>query len=110
MKIDLEEVGGDRFALDDAGGEFYPAQTGQVLYKGPGEAIPWYVNSDLSKFHRSVAAYERYIIDVVRMDTESGQLMVVSRFRDAILDIEDYGNQEHSYWACIVQQAEEGQL
>jgi hypothetical protein len=110
MKIVIEENEIDRIASDDADGKFYLRTDGVILYIGPRELEPWYVNASLDKFQRSVQAYENYGTEVVVKETEEEQLMVVAKFREAILGIENYGNQNKSYWACIVQQAEEGQM
>jgi hypothetical protein len=110
MKIVFAENEIDRIASDDADGKFYPGKDGVILYLGPGEAEPWYVNAGLEQFRRSVEAYENYGSEVVTQETEEEQLKVVAKFREAVLAIENHGYQNKSFWACIVQQAEDGQM
>lgn len=110
MNIAFEENAPDRIASDDAGGTFYFGNDGSVLYIGPEKREPWYVNASLDKFQHSVKAYENYVTEVKQKETELEQLKVVDGFREAIAAIENYGQINRSYWACIVQQAEEGQL
>jgi hypothetical protein len=110
MKILFEENEIDRIAADDADGKFYLRSDGVILYIGPGEFEPWYVNATLDRFQKSVQVYNSYGAEVVVKETEEEQLTIVAKFREAILAIENFDNQNKSYWACIVQQAEEGQI
>ncbi len=110
MKIIFSENEIDRIASDDADGRFYLAHDGVIFYLGPGEAEPWYVNAGLDQFRRSVEAYENYVSEVVTQETEEEQLKVVSKFRETVLAIENHGYQNRSFWPCIVQQAEDGQM
>jgi hypothetical protein len=109
MKIIFEENQIDCIASDDADGKFYLSADGCILYRGPGESDPWYVNSSSSRFRNSVKAYEKYVAEVIVKDTEEEQLEVVAKFREAVLAIESYDGQNKSFWLCIAQQAKEGQ-
>ncbi len=110
MKIIFEENYIDYIAMDDADGKFYLSADGSVLYQGPDEIEPWYVNSSPGRFQNSVQAYENYVAEVIDKETEEEQLKVVTKFREAVLAIENYGSQNNSFWLCIVKQAEEGQI
>ncbi len=111
MNIVFTENETDCVAFDDADGKFYLGADGIILYLGPGEIEPWYVNASLDWFRQSILAYENYGDEVVTTETEEEQLKVVAKFREAVLAaIENQNNQKKSFWASIVQQAEEGQM
>jgi hypothetical protein len=110
MKIIFEEKKIDRVASDDADGKFFTGSDGAILYLGPGEIEPWYVNASLEQFRRSTEAYKDYGTEVVTKKTEQEQLGVVAKFLELISTIDNHEFQHKSYWLCIVQQAKDGQI
>jgi hypothetical protein len=110
MKIIFEENQIDWIASDDVDEKFYRSADSCILYQGPGESEPWYVNSSSSRFQKSVQAYENYVAEVIDKETVEEQLKVVAKFRDAVLAIENDGSQNKSFWLSVAQQAEEGQV
>lgn len=110
MRIEFEENQIGHIASDDADGEFFRGKDGIILYQGPDELEPWYVNANMVRFRQSVRAYENYVKAVTQQESEFYQLDVAGKLREAIMDIEDCSLRKRSYWACVLMQVEEGQL
>ncbi|WP_444911332.1 hypothetical protein [Microbulbifer sp. PAAF003] len=110
MRITFEKDDSEYIASDDADGRFYLDKNGVVLYLGPDELEPWSVNTRIENFRHSVEAYNKYVIEIESKETEQEQLIIVTKFNEAILAIEDYRGHNKSYWSCIIQQAEAGQI
>jgi hypothetical protein len=110
MKIIYTHNDNEQVAHDDADGTFYIGDKGAVFYLGPGEIEPWYVNASFDLFKKVVQVYDRYVDEVVGKESEQDQLDVVANFREALWAVESQHNQSKSFWACIIQQAEDGQI
>ncbi|MDH5730028.1 MAG: hypothetical protein OEZ58_13625 [Gammaproteobacteria bacterium] len=111
MRIILEKnPQPSQVAYDDTDGKFYLNEDQEILYIGPGESKPWYVNANLSDFIRSVTEYESYCANVSKPMSEDEQLKIVREFTRKLQRIEDFEKKNRSYWECIIEQAEHGQI
>ena len=104
---DSEPVIAREYVGDEAEGEFVALSDGTVMYRHPtaGELV---ANLSRETFVACVGAWEQYVARVAPLKGETEQLRVVDQLRR---DLDVQGSlRPGSFWALILEQAEDGLL
>ena len=110
----LENPDGDVIARemidDEPYGEFYLSPSGEVRYRYEEADRDLFANTGFDHFLAAVRAWRRYRAEVREAKGEDGERQVVEALRAELESAGSGLSLDQSFWAAIVEQAEDGLL
>lgn len=109
----LKAPEGDTIARDSvSGGAFFTRSDGSVWYRSPYRHGPMVVAPDTATFQLCAGALNRYSTGVAKVDPndEAGQMVFARQLEQDLRDAGVLPAPPESFWAVIVEQAEDGML
>lgn len=95
---------------DEPYGEFYLSPSGEVRYRYEEAGYDLFANTGFDHFLAAVTAWRRYRAEVREAKDENGERRVVEALKAELESAESGLSLEQSFWAAIVEQAEDGML